>query len=123
MSDSIDNLKYILDSVNSWLKFAESKNGALLVFNIGVIFGVVRILMSSTITMNVWIQYFLISCLFFLIVSACICLISFIPKIETPSLFIGKIAETNGINVLFYGHPRSLYSRKIFGVVRKRKYN
>lgn len=95
MSDSIDNLKYILDSVNSWLKFAESKNGALLVFNLGVIFGVVRILMSPTTTINVWLQYFLISCLFFLIVSACICLVSFIPKIKIPSLLIGKAAETN----------------------------
>lgn len=121
MQESINTLKYILDNVNSWLKFAEGKNGALLVFNSGVIFGVNRVLMSQTITINIYIECLFIFCLFFLVVSACICLVSFVPKIKIPSLLIGKTVQARDVNVLFYGHLTHCTPKDYLELLEKEK--
>jgi hypothetical protein len=34
-----DRIKDIFDNVNEWLKFAEAKNGGLIVLNSGILFG------------------------------------------------------------------------------------
>lgn len=100
MSEPTDKLKFIFDNVNNWLKFAESKNAALLVANLGISFGVIRILISVK-YINKFVFYYLVICISLIIFSAFICFVSFIPKISLPS-FSEDSLQPQSANLIFY---------------------
>ena len=101
MSESIDRIKYILDNVNNWLKFAESKNAALLIFNSALGFNLVRITTSVS-NLNIHINYCLKVCVVFVAFSACLCLMSFVPIVKIPSLHQTDISEPKNQNFIFW---------------------
>jgi len=93
-----ERLRYILISVNEWLKFAEAKNGALLAADIAILFGVFRLLNDSTVQRVV-----IYLAIFLIIVSAISSLISFIPQLKISS-FTHKKRMEKETNLIFYGH-------------------
>lgn len=104
-----ERLRYILTIVNEWLKFAEAKNGALLVADIALLFGVFRLLNESTGQ-----KVFIYLAIFLVIVSAISSLVSFIPQLKLPSFTPRKRAGKEA-SLIFYGHiakyePRSYIS-------------
>jgi hypothetical protein len=97
-----DQLKTVLSSVNDWLKFAETKNGALFATNIAIIFGIVRLLIenqSFLLTVRIYLSVAIIC----LLCSAVLCLVSFIPKLQSPKQIKTRKIGNND-NVLFYMH-------------------
>lgn len=93
-----ERLRYILTTVNEWLKFAEAKNGALLVADIAILFGVFRLLNDSTgQRVSIYLAIFLV------IVSAISSLVSFIPQLKISS-FIPKKRTKKEHSLIFYGH-------------------
>lgn len=102
MSESRDKLRFIFDNVSNWLKFAESKNAALLVVNSGIAFGIIRIIEAQD--LNKFAFYYLFLCVGLVVISASICLVSFIPKIIIPSILTGKLVDATNANLLFFGH-------------------
>lgn len=82
MSNKLEEkLENIFNNINSWLKFAEQKNAALLVFNLGLVWGVSRILINSEVS-NGYFLLFNISGYLFIISSIIVCLSSFSPIIK-----------------------------------------
>ena len=94
-----ERLRYILSTVNEWLKFAEAKNGALLAADTAILFGIFK-LASELSGLQACVSYFAI----FLITSSAVsCLLSFIPKLKIPLLeFERKRGKEDSL--IFYGH-------------------
>ena len=96
-----EDLKIIFTNVNDWLKYAETKNATLTVFNGAAIFGFLQAwtnLPREIITINVLL----------LAVSSLLAIISFTPQLSRI-LKRSQISaqdwpnEKNGINILFFG--------------------
>lgn len=100
-----EKLEFIFKNVNNWLKFAEAKNAALLAFNLGIIFGTLRLYSNFTHVENdlCWLEYYGILALSLLSVSAIICLLSYVPRMEIPWLKQKEGIELHTKNVLFFG--------------------
>lgn len=104
-------LDTIFKNVNDWLKFAEQKNAALLVLNVGLIWGISRVLPNNVEfgPLNYWLNLIGFT---FLIVSAIACIVSFMPvlndcwfsqgeqKKSDNSLFFGDIAKYDAASYL-----------------------
>lgn len=101
MSEPSNKLKYIFDNVNNWLKFAESKNAALLAANSAIVFGLIR---TQDLFENSLLHYYFVICIVLATFSACICLLSFVPKIKINSIFQETSVQAENLNLLFYGH-------------------
>lgn len=88
-----------LEKVNTWLSFAEAKNGLLIGFNIAAI----------NIVVEHYSQYQVISTIIILlfIISGIISLLSFLPRLNNRSLKKGK-SEKAGYNLLFFGNIAEL---------------
>jgi hypothetical protein len=96
-------LKEIYALVNDWLKFAEAKNGVLIGFIGGAIFGVISNLNNLPVQLQTYLLYFFIpSSLLSLVVS----MISFLPILGKPNFKSKKIPPN--INLLYFGHLRLL---------------
>jgi len=93
-----ERLRYILSSVNEWLKFAEAKNGALLAANVGILFGAFRFVGGMTCT-----KACIYSAIISVIVSTVVALASFIPRLKMPS-FTSKKRPTKETSLIFFGH-------------------
>jgi hypothetical protein len=92
-----EKLRYILTMVNEWLKFAEAKNGALLVADTAILFGVFTVLNRSAAQ-----RVFIYLAVVLVIVSAISSLVSFIPQLKVLS-FTSKKRTGKKANLLFYG--------------------
>ena len=96
-----DRLKYILDLCIEWVKYAEKKNAALLMAASGLVLALAGHFpdkaSSSGIRACLW-----IGCVS-LVLSALICLVSFIPKIEFPWI-ASRRKTTSEDNLFFFGH-------------------
>lgn len=88
-----------LEKVNTWLSFAEAKNGLLIGFNVAAI----------NIVIEHYSQYQIISTIIILlfIISGIINLISFFPRLNNNSLKNAK-SEKAGCNLLFGGNIAEL---------------
>lgn len=93
-----ERLRYILATVNEWLKFAEAKNGALLVADIAVLVGIFS-LQSEPAGHRVLVQLSIP----LLIASGTSSLVSYIPQMRALSYPSKKGAQKRS-NLLFYGH-------------------
>jgi hypothetical protein len=93
-----EKLRYILTTVSEWLKFAEAKNGALLVADTAILFGVFTVLNRSTVQ-----RVFIYLAVILVIVSAISSLVSFIPQLKVFS-FTSKKRAGKKASLVFYGH-------------------
>ena len=75
-----DRLRLVLSLANEWVKFAETKNGALLVANSAAFFGVLSLAQPFTAKGGL-VEISISLCLVLLCVSSVLCLISFIPSV------------------------------------------
>jgi len=96
-----ERLKYILGLCIEWVKYAEKKNAALLVAASGLVLSIVGHFPDKTFSSGIR------ACLWggcvSLVLSALICLVSFIPQIEFP--WIGSRRNTSPEdNLFFFGH-------------------
>lgn len=98
---SEDILRFILGSVNEWLRFAEAKNAGLFSANLALTFGTITIAFGDTVTSQL-VQTSLLICAVILGISAIICLISFIPQLSRMKIkLVSNPMETD--NLLFFG--------------------
>jgi hypothetical protein len=95
-----DRLKYILGSVNEWLKFAEAKNAALLVATSALVLALVDYLPDKTHSFWNW-ALFITASVFFLL-SSLICLLSFVPQVKFPWI-VSLRQMTPKDNLFFFG--------------------
>lgn len=93
-------LDTIFKNVNDWLKFAEQKNAALLVLNVGLIWGVSRVLPKNAEldALNYWLNFTGYACL---IISSITCIVSFMPVLNDCWFSQGE--RKNSDNCLFFG--------------------
>ena len=95
-------LEAIFKNINDWLKFAEQKNGALLVLNVGIVWGMTRIVSKAE---NIIDVIYIINVLgyIFIVLSAIICLFSFFPILTDQSFKISKFKKSYKDNSLYFG--------------------
>lgn len=94
-------LEYVLDRTDSWLKFAEAKNGALLALNCALLFGLVRVGLAVE-ELPLLIGAYMALAGVFLLVGITLTLMSFLPRLEPP-LWIKYPETREQPNVLFFG--------------------
>lgn len=115
--------KEILTSVSDWLKFAEAKNGTLLVFDSGISIAILSIINSinsaSTSTAPRDAPDLLYILLFIFGTGAVLSLLSFFPILSNNTK-IFKCKKTPNQNPLFFGHIASLsdneYKQILIGI-------
>jgi hypothetical protein len=96
----------ILDRTNDWLKFAEAKNGAILVLNCAVLFGALQSLNKES-PPSFLLELFLINLIFFLVAGIIFSAASLIPRL-TPPWWI-KFPEKKAVpNIFYFGDISSL---------------
>lgn len=96
-----DHLRFIYSDVNSWLSFAEAKNGALLAANAALIVSALGLVGGRVFTYR-WVEYYFYSFVLLSSLSALLCLISFLPQIEIP-LIRSRLPSDRHDNLRFYG--------------------
>lgn len=96
-----ERLRYVLSLCIDWVKYAEKKNAALLVASSGLVLSLIGRFPDKTFSAGIR-ACFWIGCVS-MVLSAVICLISFIPEIEFP--WIGSRRKTSSEdNLFFFGH-------------------
>lgn len=114
-----ENLNNIFSNVNEWLKFAEAKNTALLIFSNAMILGILSVLIPQWDQAGVWLKIYFIQAIVFLVLSTVIVLLSFIPQVKIPlHLHVDEKSEKD--NVLFFGSIQK-YSAKEYIELLKTK--
>lgn len=96
-----DRLRSILSDVNDWLKFAEGKNAAFLAANGVVVFGLLGLANGKTFVCKAAQYYFAIA-VAFVVLSALVCLLSFLPQVKIPWLLPSRTSK-EADNLSFYG--------------------
>lgn len=97
----MENLKYIFQQINDWLRFAEAKNLALLVFNSGVLIGVMSISDKIITSVNWLAQFFSLVLFVANLISVLIVFYSIYAK--TKNLYkLDKSYDSND-NLFFFG--------------------
>ncbi len=107
-----EKLNQIFSNVNDWLKFAETKNALIIVFNSSIIFGILNFY-SVIKDDKAYIVYMLIA-MIMLLISIVVSLLSFIPQLKYPYISFDKPQDTD--NLLFFEHiakytPAQYYDR------------
>ena len=97
----VDTLRDTLTKVNDWVKYAEAKNAANIAFCSAIIFALSRVITSIE-NINAFVIWYLTFTIVCLLISSVISLLSFVPKLKTPWLHIGK--RNNDDNLLYFGH-------------------
>lgn len=97
-----EQLKPISANVNDWLKFAETKNAAIIAADAAAALGALAVLISNTQNLKTWFYFYLYNFIIFLLLSGLIALISVIPKTNI-SLAKPKENRMADDNLLFYG--------------------
>jgi hypothetical protein len=96
-----ERLKYIFELVNDWLKFAEAKNGALLVAASGLAFATAKQL--SRLSNNPCQHWWCSMGIGLLLISVLLCLFSLLPQVNF--LWPFSLRETSHEdNLFFFGH-------------------
>jgi hypothetical protein len=107
-----EDLKYTLNTINDWLKFAEAKNAGLLALNIASVFG----LLQSDQIFKSGLKTFEGFLIILFCVSSCICLYTILPVVNKGFRFYKKLEESklrqsfNELNGLFFGDLAKLSS-------------
>jgi hypothetical protein len=115
-----DTFDKIFKNINDWLKFAEQKNAGLLALNIGIIWGVSRLLEGFKIT-NEILYCFHVLAYGLIILSSIICIFSFLP-ILTNRWWLKKKEKSHDDNIFYFGDI-SKYNSGDYLKLIKIKYN
>ncbi len=94
-----ENLKYIFDNVNNWLKFAEAKTATLLAANSAIIFGLLNLIEKYDYCILT--EKYIVFVTLQLLLSSIICLASFIPSLLISGIFHSKRKE-NTDNLYYF---------------------
>lgn len=114
-----EKLRFLLSTVNDWLKFAEGKNAALLVADSALIFGMRKLLVELHCLERHWLidSWYTCGAMFLLVLGATCCLLSFVPQLNKPSTK-GEKQPVNSCNLLFFGdiarYEPSAYLRTLY---------
>jgi len=113
-------LETVFKNINDWLKFAEQKNGALLVLNVGIVWGMTRIVSKAE---NIIYAIYVINVLgyIFIVLSAIICLFSFFPILTNQSFKISKLKKSYKDHSLFIMEQSDKDNSLYFGDISKYK--
>ncbi len=98
-----EKIRVILINVNDWLKFAESKNAVLILFNGGAIYGVLNLYLNLKIENPNFFKAPFIVYMVLSVLSILILLLSFLPQTKLHWLFSFKTTDKKD-NLLFYAH-------------------
>jgi len=93
-------LELSLSLVIGWLKFAEGKNASLIAANGAAVFGILSLFKNNFPSEAVY-EIYIYQTIFFLLLSAAFCLVSFIPQVAINSSTPRKTSEKEG-NLLAY---------------------
>lgn len=96
-----DVLEKRLKHVNDWLQFAEKKNATLIALDLGVIWGISRLLDLTKIGGATNLLLLSIGGLL-VMVSIFVCLFSFLPILQKSDV-VGKLKKSSDDNSLFFG--------------------
>ncbi|MDM5235322.1 DUF5706 domain-containing protein [Bacillus cereus] len=99
----MDILKSIYEDVREWLKFAETKNAALLTFNGVIVFGIFdKVVDKAT---DSFIKTALLMGCAIILISIIINLVSFLPQLNTSSKIQNNVinGSHDNRNLMFYG--------------------
>jgi len=96
--DIREPLENILSLVSEDLRFAETKNAALLTANAAAVVGILQVNTGSPVVALAFLVIMLVCT-----VSGVVSLISFIPRVENPYRSLGLVPAAND-NLLFFGH-------------------
>lgn len=117
-----EELRHILTLVNEGLRFAESKNAALLTLSLGIIF-VGFSIGENTDSCVVLVLRYGFSAL--MLLTTGICLFSFYPRLLESSLLEKIIGKPQSCNVLYFGSIASLpdeeYQKNIIDIINNGK--
>lgn len=106
-----EDLKNIFENVNNWMKFAEAKNGTLIVADLAIIFGVFQLLEEMCCPKK-WLIFYASIVMLLSLLSATICLTSFVPQLRMP-WFINRGSPSKNDNLLYFAHIAK-YAPKIY---------
>ena len=98
-TDLLEQLKDISANVNSWLTFAEAKNGALLALDSGLALAIVSMVLGRC--MSRLLLWYLYDAIGFMVLSLLVALVSFLPQSRPSQEKPGAIRERD--NLWFYG--------------------
>ena len=115
-----DTFDKILKNINDWLKFAEQKNTGLLALNTGIIWGISRLLDGLNIENNILYWSHIIAYIL-MILSAFICILSFLPILKNR-WWLKKEKKESSDNMLYFGDISKYNSGDYLKLV-KYKYN
>lgn len=108
-----ERLIFIFENTNNWMKFAEAKNGALLILNSGLIFGFLGILPNTIFDCPPLILLYSGSFMLFCLLSLIMNLFSFLPFFNTYDINPSKINENLIPNVIFWGDLSKINSEEL----------
>ena len=116
-----EQLIFIFENTNNWMKFAEAKNGALLILNSGLIFGYLGILPYTVFDCPFLILLYSISFIIFCLLALFVNLFSFLPFFK-PLVLIPSKKKTNLIpNVLFWGDLSKINAEELINRLNDQK--
>ena len=95
-----ERLLKVLNNVNDWLKFAESKNAMLIAFNAASIFGAAQLSALDSVKKSELLINYIIIVVIILVFSTVVSMLSFVPRIKI--LKGGLYAPSKVRNRLFY---------------------
>ena len=95
-----DRLSYTLGLVNEWLRFAETKNAALLAVDAGAVLALIKI--AQGIDWNTPVGIWIFTTILLLLFSCVLAMISFLPDV-VPKWKSPKKCPREDANLLFYG--------------------
>jgi len=98
-TDLLEQLKDISANVNSWLTFAEAKNGALIALDSGLALAIVSMVLGRC--MSRLLLWYLYDAIGFMVLSLLVALVSFLPQSRPSQEKPGAIRERD--NLWFYG--------------------
>jgi hypothetical protein len=101
-----ERLLRVLDIVTDWLRFAESKNAALIGFDGASIYGITQALGIDFIKRSAFWSGYAVFVLILLVLSAVSSLVSFVPKLKPVSS--KSDLEVNDPNCLYFEHLKDL---------------
>ena len=100
-----ERLLKVLDIVTDWLRFAESKNGALIGFDGASIYGITQALDLDFIKRSSLLSGYAVFVIILLVISAVSALLSFVPKLKpVASKSNPGISESNSV---YFQHLKS----------------
>ena len=109
-----DRLKYIFENVNYWLSFAETKNAALVGFNSTVIIGLLAIINTENIALNLAVNYVLTPTF---TIAIFLSLIALMPVLKYFKSDNKKAKYNDNSNIYYFGTLKDLSPKELLRIL------